>query len=165
MVSVEEWFTAINPNAKIPAIVDQKPLGGKTEPLTVFESAAILIYLADKIGKFLATNGTRQRYETLEWLMWEIGGIGPTLVQSFYFYKMAKERFMTEAKRLLTILDTQLAKTKTFVSGTDYTIADIAIYHWTVHFSIQYQDQFEQNKYSYKLLRDLMRVRVCGYCY
>ena len=82
---LEDWFKAINPNSKIPALVDREPPKGGNEPITVFESGAILIYLADRTGKFLAPVGTRQRYETIEWLMWQMGGVGPMLGQANYF--------------------------------------------------------------------------------
>jgi GST-like protein len=153
---VEDWFKKINPNSKIPAIVDREPPGGKNEPVTVFESGAILIYLADRTGKFLAPIGSRQRYETLEWLMWQMSAIGPMFGQTNHFYKMAKEqieyakdRYMTETKRLLTVLDIQLAKTNAFVSGIDYTIADMALYPWVDHFINNYKDHFGETDYKH----------------
>jgi GST-like protein len=156
MTFVEDWFKKINPNSKIPAIVDREPPGGKNEPVIVFESGAILIYLADRTGKFLAPIGSRQRYETLEWLMWQMSAIGPMFGQTNHFYKMAKEqieyakdRYMTEAKRLLTVLDIQLAKTNAFVSGIDYTIADMAIYPWVAYFLNNYKDHFDETDYKH----------------
>ena len=115
MIFIEDWFKIINLNSKIPTIVDLDPPGGN-ESVTVFESGAILIYFADRTGKFLAPIGNRQQYETLEWLMWQMSGIGLMFGQTNQFYKMGKERieydkdrYMTEAKRLLTVLDVQLA--------------------------------------------------------
>ena len=123
-------FLAISPNNKIPAIVD-------TETGTsVFESGAILIYLAEKSGRFLGAKGSDARAKALEWLMWQVGGFGPMLGQLAHFamYREDKipeaiERFSTEAARLYTVLDTQLGKTG-FVAG-DYSIADMAIYPWS----------------------------------
>ena len=124
-------FLKISPNNKIPAIVD-------TETGTsVFESGAILVYLAEKSGKFLGPIGSEARAKALEWLMWQVGGFGPMLGQLAHFamYREDKipeaiERFATEAGRLYRVLDTQLGKTE-FVAG-DYSIADMAIYPWSL---------------------------------
>lgn len=123
-------FLAISPNNKIPAIVD------RDTGTSVFESGAILVYLAEKSGRFLAPAGTRERARALEWLMWQVGGFGPMLGQFAHFalYREDKvpaaiERFASEARRLCTVLDTQLGKTD-FVAG-DYTVADMAIYPWS----------------------------------
>lgn len=144
----------MNPNSKIPVIVDQQPAGDDKEPLAVFESGAILIYLADKTGKFLAPIGTRQRYETIEWLMWQMGGVGPMFGQANHFHRAAKEqidyaknRYLDESKRLLKVLDTQLAKTGAFVSGSDYTIADMAIFPWVQFFTANYKDKLDEGAY------------------
>lgn len=123
-------FLKISPNNKIPAIVD-------TETGTsVFESGAILVYLAEKSGKFLGDAGSDTRAKTLEWLMWQVGGFGPMLGQLAHFARYrddkipeAIERFATECVRLYTVLDTQLGKTE-YVAG-DYSIADMAIYPWS----------------------------------
>jgi len=123
-------FLKISPNNKIPAIVD-------TETGTsVFESGAVLIYLAEKSGQLLGAAGTEARAKALEWLMWQVGGFGPMLGQLAHFARYredkipeAIERFSTEAARLYKVLDTQLGKTE-FVAG-DYSIADIAIYPWS----------------------------------
>jgi len=123
-------FLRISPNNKIPAIVD-------TETGTsVFESGAILIYLAEKSGQFYGPEGSEHRAKVLEWLMWQVGGFGPMLGQLAHFamYRDDKipeaiERFATEAGRLYTVLDTQLGKTE-FVAG-NYSIADMAIYPWS----------------------------------
>ena len=122
-------FIAINPNSKIPAIVD------RDSEITVFESGAILIYLADKTGKLLSKD-TKQRFKTIEWLMLQMGSIGPMFGQYNHFNRYAKEkipyaieRYQKETLRLYKVLDTQLSKTQ-YVSGDDYSIADIAIYPW-----------------------------------
>jgi GST-like protein len=125
-------FLAISPNNKIPAIVDHDAEGG---PSAVFESGAILIYLAEKYGRFLPESGS-ERYKALEWLHWHDGGLGPTLSQLFFFVKFAREksplaisRFIAEADRLLTVMDKRLAET-TYLAGDEYTISDIASYPW-----------------------------------
>jgi len=125
-------FLAISPNNKIPAIVDDEADGGA---LSVFESGAVLTYLAEKYGEFLPASGPA-RYKVLEWLHWQIGGLGPMLGQLGFFEKFSKEksplaseRFKKEADRLLGVMDTQLAKT-TYLAGAEYSIADIAAYPW-----------------------------------
>ena len=151
---LEDWFKKINPNSKIPTLVDHQPSSNDKQPLAIFESGAILIYLADKTGKFLSPVGTRQRYETIEWLMWQMGGVGPMFGQANHFYKAAKEqidyakkRYLDESKRLLKVLDTQLAATGSFVSGTDYTIADMAIFPWVKLFTTNYKDELNDSTY------------------
>ena len=121
-------FVAINPNSKIPAIVD------RDADITVFESGAILIYLAEKTGKLLSTE-LKQCFQTIEWLMFQMGSVGPMFGQYNHFYKYAPEkipyaiaRYQKETLRLYDVLNTQLAKTE-YISG-DYSIADIAIYPW-----------------------------------
>jgi GSH-dependent disulfide-bond oxidoreductase len=127
-------FLAISPNNKIPAIVDSDGPGGN--PISLFESGAILIYLAEKTGKFLPTEPLG-RYTTLQWLMFQMGGIGPMLGQAHHFRIYAPEkieyainRYTNEAKRLYGVMDTQLGKTQ-YLAGDDYTIADIAAFPWT----------------------------------
>ena len=122
-------FIKINPNSKIPAIID------RDADLTVFESGAILIYLAEKTGKLLATE-PKQRFQTIEWLMFQMGSVGPMFGQYNHFNKYAPEkisyaidRYRKETLRLYDVLDTQLGKTE-YVSGNNYSIADIAIYPW-----------------------------------
>jgi GST-like protein len=126
-------FLAISPNNKIPAIVD--PDGPDGQPISMFESGAILLYLASKTGKFLPAD-VRQRYATLEWLMFQMGGVGPMLGQAHHFRIYAPEkigyaidRYTNEAKRLYGVMDRRLAKSK-YMAGPDYTIADIAIFPW-----------------------------------
>jgi GSH-dependent disulfide-bond oxidoreductase len=126
-------FLAISPNNKIPAIVD--PDGPDGKPISLFESGAILIYLAGKTGKLLGDTD-REKYTVLQWLMFQMGGIGPMLGQTHHFRIYAPEkieyainRYTNEAKRLYGVLDRQLAKNR-YVAGDQYTIADIAIFPW-----------------------------------
>jgi len=128
-------FLALNPYGKIPAIIDPNGPGGK--PLALFESGAILIYLADKSGRFLAPSSAA-RYETLQWLMFQMAGIGPMFGQVGFFHKFAgkdyedkrpRDRYVAEAKRLLEVLDGRLAGRR-WIMGDDYTIADIATFGW-----------------------------------
>jgi GST-like protein len=126
-------FLAISPNNKIPAIVD--PNGPDGAPISLFESGAILMYLASKTGRFMPAS-TRGRYEMLEWLMFQMGGVGPMLGQAHHFRLYAPEkieyavdRYTNEAKRLYGVMNKRLAKTK-YIAGADYTIADIAIFPW-----------------------------------
>ena len=125
-------YLAINPNNKIPAIVDHDGPGGK--PLTLFESGAILIYLGDKTGKLLPASGA-ERYRVIEWTMFQMGGIGPMMGQLGHFAKFAKEkipyaidRYEQEVRRLLKVLDGELAHHE-YIAG-DYSIADIALHPW-----------------------------------
>ena len=127
-------FLSLNPNNKIPAIID--PNGPDGKPIGLFESGAILIYLAEKSGKLLGANA-RERAEIIQWLMFQMGGVGPMLGQLGFFVAFAgkeiedprpRERYINEAKRLLGVLDKQLAE-RDWVAG-DYSIADIAIAPW-----------------------------------
>jgi GST-like protein len=127
-------FLAISPNNKIPAIVDAEGPDGK--PISLFESGAILMYLASKAGKFLGTTD-RQKFVTLQWLMFQMGSIGPMLGQAHHFRIYAPEkieyavnRYTNEAKRLYGVMDKQLAQ-HPYLAGDDYTIADIATFPWT----------------------------------
>ena len=128
-------FISLSANNKIPAIIDPNGPGGK--PLALFESGAILIYMAEKTGKFLATDAAA-RYETLQWLMWQMGGVGPMFGQLGFFHKFAgkdyedkrpRDRYVTESKRLLTVLDKRL-EGRNWIMGDDYSIADIATFGW-----------------------------------
>ena len=126
-------FLEISPNNKIPAIVD--PQGPDGKPISVFESGAILVYLAGKTGKFLPA-GDRAKYEVLEWLMFQMGGVGPMLGQAHHFRGYAPEklpyaieRYSNEAKRLYGVIDRRLAQSK-WLGGKDYSIADIATFPW-----------------------------------
>jgi GSH-dependent disulfide-bond oxidoreductase len=125
-------FLAINPNGRIPAIVDHD---APDRPLPVFESGAILIYLAEKTGQFLAPAG-RARADALGWLMWQMGGLGPMAGQAHHYRRYAPagndysaDRFVAESARLYGVMDRQLA-TSEWLAGKDYTIADIATWGW-----------------------------------
>lgn len=126
-------FRAISPNGRIPAIVDPDGPGG--EPLAIFESGAILVYLAEKNGKFLGTD-PRTRSLVLQWLFWQVGGLGPMVGQNGHFLLYAPERlpypterYGREVRRLYAVLDGQLARTGSFVAG-EYSIADMACFPW-----------------------------------
>ena len=125
-------YLAINPNGKIPAIVDHE--GPTGQPLSLMESGAILLYLADKSGRLLASAGAA-RYDALQWLMFQMGGVGPMFGQVHHFVRFAKEkipyavdRYVTEQKRLYAVLDAHLAQAE-YLAG-EYSIADIATYPW-----------------------------------
>ena len=134
----ESWtpeFLSLNPNGKIPAIIDPDGPEGKSFPL--FESGAILTYLADKTGRLLASSGA-ERYETLQWVFWQVGHVGPMFGQVGFYHKFAGrhledkrplKRYADESKRLLKLLDDRLAGRK-WLMGDDYTIADIALLGW-----------------------------------
>ena len=126
-------FLAISPNNKVPAIVD--PSGPDGKPISLFESGAILLYLASKTGRFMPSD-LRARWEMLQWLMFQMGGVGPMLGQAHHFRLYAPEkvpyaieRYSNEAKRLYGVMNTHLAKTKYFAGG-EYSIADMAIFPW-----------------------------------
>jgi GST-like protein len=128
-------FLAINPNNKIPAIVD--PDGPEGRPVSLFESGAILIYLAEKTRSPLLPASGEARYAVVQWLMFQMAGVGPMFGQAGHFTIYAKEnisygieRYTTEAKRLLAVMDTQLTRVP-WIAGDDYSIADIAIFPWT----------------------------------
>jgi GSH-dependent disulfide-bond oxidoreductase len=132
---VSPEFLSLNPYGKIPAILDPNGPGGR--PLPLFESGAILIYLAEKTGKLLP-HEPAARHQTLQWLMWQMGGVGPMFGQVGFFHKFAgkdfedkrpRDRYVTEARRLLKVLDGRLAG-RNWVMGDEYTIADIAIFPW-----------------------------------
>ena len=128
-------FLSLNPNNKIPAILD--PNGPGDEPLALFESGAILVYLAEKTGQLLP-QAPAQRYQTLQWLMFQMGGIGPMFGQLGFFHKFAgreyedkrpRDRYATESARLLGVLDQHL-RDRDWMMGRDYSIADIALFPW-----------------------------------
>jgi GST-like protein len=126
-------FLAISPNNKIPAITD--PDGPDGQPISLFESGAILVYLAAKTGRFLPA-GERARYETLQWLMFQMGGVGPMLGQAHHFrlyapekIPYAVERYTNEARRLYGVIDRRLAQSP-WLGGAEYSIADIATFPW-----------------------------------
>jgi len=128
-------FESLNPNGKIPAIIDPGGPGGK--PMGLFETGAILLYLADKSGKFVPADPAA-RWETIAWLMWQMGGVGPMFGQLGFFNKFAgkdyedkrpRDRYVAESKRLLGVLDGRLDG-RTWIMGDEYTIADIATLGW-----------------------------------
>ena len=128
-------FLSLNPNNKIPAIIDPRGPGG--QPLALFESGAILVYLADKSSQFMPQDPAG-RYETLQWVMFQMGGIGPMFGQLGFFHKFAgkdfedkrpRDRYVAESKRLLAVLDRHLTG-RAWIMGDEYTIADIASFPW-----------------------------------
>ena len=126
-------FLQISPNNKIPALVD--PDGPDGQPISLFESGAILLYLAAKTGRFLPA-GTAAKYEVLQWLMFQVGGVGPMLGQTHHFriyapekIAYAIERYSNEARRLYGVMDKRLARSK-YLGGPEYSIADIATFPW-----------------------------------
>jgi GSH-dependent disulfide-bond oxidoreductase len=144
----QPFFLQISPNNRIPAIVDHEPADGG-EPISVFESGAILQYLAEKTGKFLSTN-IRERLETMQWLFWQVGGLGPMLGQNHHFTQYAPEqipyainRYLKETKRLYGVLDKQLSN-REYITGK-YSIADMAAYPWIVPYERQ---QINLNDFS-----------------
>lgn len=137
-------FLAIAPNNRMPAIVDHAPTDGGA-PISIFESGAILLYLAEKTGRFVPAD-VRGRKSVLEWLFWQVGGLGPMAGQNHHFVQYAPERipyamerYVKETNRLYGVLDTRLGKSAN-VAGEDYSIADMAIYPWIVPHQRQQQD-------------------------
>ena len=134
----ETWtpdYLSLNPNGKIPAILDPDGPGGA--PMGLWESGAILVYLADKTGQLIPTDPAA-RYETLQWVFWQMGAVGPMFGQLGFFHKFAgkdyedkrpRDRYVTESKRLLGVLEDRL-KDRAFIMGDDFTIADIALIGW-----------------------------------
>ena len=138
----EDEFLRISPNNKMPAIVD--PDGPDGEPISLFESGAILIYLAEKIGRFLPES-PRERYAALQWLMFQMGHVGPMLGQAHHFRRYADEeipyaveRYTNEAARLYRVMDRRLCEAEYFV-GDEYTIVDMAIFPWVRSYEKQGQ--------------------------
>ena len=174
-----EDFIKINPNSKIPAIVD--PVSADGKPLSVIESGAILIYLAQKSGKFLSSD-PRLHSETLQWLFFQVGGVGPMFGQFGHFFKYAVdkcdhpyplERYKNETKRLLGVLDKRL-EGRTFLVGEEYSIADMATFPWVNGLSVFYKadEILELNKFTHvKAWVDRIAARpltaqglkVCGF--
>lgn len=139
-------FLALNPNNKIPAIWDPQGPGG--QPLGLFESGAILVYLAEKTGRFLPADPA-QRYAALQWLMWQMGGAGPMFGQVGFFYRYAGkdfedkrplERYAAETRRLLGVLEQQL-QGRDWILGQEYTIADMAVLPWIRCLLVNYEAQ------------------------
>jgi len=152
-------FLAVSPNNRIPAIVDTKPAkGGK--PISLFESGAILLYLAEKTGKFISAD-LAGRAEVLQWLFWQMGGLGPMAGQNHHFAHYAKDkipyaidRYVQETNRLYGVLNKRLAD-RPFVAGKDYSIADMASYPWTVSHERQGQNlnDFPHMKRWFEVIR------------
>jgi len=137
-------FLRISPNNRMPAIVDHAPADGG-EPLSVFESGAILLYLADKIHRFIPAD-LRGRNVALQWLFWQMGGLGPMAGQNHHFVQYAPEkipyameRYVKETARLYAVLDKHLSDGREFIAGSEYTIADMASYPWVVLYEWQSQ--------------------------
>lgn len=137
-------FLAISPNNRMPAIVDQAPTDGGA-PISVFESGAILLYLAEKTGQFLPAD-VRGRTSTLEWLFWQVGGLGPMAGQNHHFNRYAPEpvpyaqhRYLAETARLYGVLDKRL-RGREFINGQGYSIADMACFPWIVPHEVQQQN-------------------------
>lgn len=137
-------FLAISPNNRMPAIIDRTPKDGG-EAISVFESGAILLYLAEKIGRFLPVD-IRGRTSVTEWLFWQIGGLGPMAGQNHHFVQYAPEkipyaitRYVNETNRLYGVMDRRLAQVP-FLGGADYSIADMASYPWIVPWKGQLQN-------------------------
>ncbi len=137
-------FLALSPNNRMPAITDHAPADGGA-PISVFESGAILVYLAEKTGRFLPSE-LRARKAVLEWLFWQVGGLGPMAGQNHHFNRYAPEkipyameRYTKETNRLYGVLDRRLAH-EAFVGGPEYSIADMAIYPWIVPWEAQQQN-------------------------
>jgi len=152
-------FLTISPNNRMPAIVDHEPSGGG-EPVSVFESGAILVYLAEKTKRFLPTD-LRGRKAVLEWLFWQVGGLGPMAGQNHHFVQYAPEtipyainRYVNETNRLYGVLDRQLAG-RDYIAG-EYSIADVACYPWTVSHERQQQnlDEFPNLKGWFERVRE-----------
>jgi len=136
-------FLAISPNNRMPAIIDHAPADGGA-PVSVFESGAILVYLGEKTGRYLPA-ATRPRAAVLEWLFWQVGGLGPMAGQNHHFNRYAPEpipyaidRYTKETNRLYGVLDRRIAG-HPFVAGAEYSIADMAIYPWIVPWEAQKQ--------------------------
>ena len=137
-------FLAIAPNNRIPAIVDHEPKGGGA-PISIFESGAILVYLAEKASRFMPSD-LRGRTEVLQWLFWQMGGLGPMAGQNHHFSQYAPEkipyaieRYVKETNRLYGVLNKRLAD-RAFMAGADYSIADMAAYPWIVPWTRQGQN-------------------------
>ena len=143
-------FLAISPNNRIPAIVDHAPAAG--EPIALFESGAIMLYLAEKHGRFLPAD-LAGRYAVTQWLMWQMAALGPMLGQNGHFLlyadedvPYARQRYGNEGRRLYGVLDRQLGKTRRMIAGDDYSIADMACFPWIMTHKAQ---QFDLAEFPY----------------
>lgn len=158
-------FLKISPNNKVPAIVD--PDGPDGKPIAMFESGAIMMYLAEKSGWKFMPQDMRQRYEVVQWLMFQMGGVGPMLGQAHHFRKYAPEkieyaidRYTKEAKRLYTVIDRRLGECD-YLAGSEYSIADMATYPWLRPYKWQGQDiaEFPNLQRWYSVVRERPAVR------
>lgn len=136
-------FLAVSPNNRIPALVDHEPKGG-AKPVSIFESGAMLLYLAEKYGKFLSAD-LHERYDAIQWVFWQMGGLGPMAGQNHHFRNYAQEklqyaidRYVNETNRLYGVLNKRLAD-RAFIAG-DYSIADMISYPWIVPYKNQGQE-------------------------
>ncbi len=150
----EPDFLKIAPNNRMPAIVDHAPADGGA-PISLFESGAILLYLSQKTGQFLSSD-SRKRWLSLQWLFWQMGGLGPMAGQNHHFVQYAPERipyamdrYVNETSRLYGVLNKHLSDGRAFVAGQSYSIADMAIYPWIVPHQRQ-----QQNLADYPALQD-----------
>lgn len=151
----DEDFIKLNPNAKIPAMID--PNGPQGKAITFMESGAILTYLAEKTGLFLSQD-PHKKWETMQWLFFQMASVGPMLGQFGHFYKFAKDktsdtyaeqRYTTEASRLLTVIDTKLSHTP-YLAGEEYSIADIATFPWVMALDFyEGKDAVEYQKFTH----------------
>ena len=150
-------FTKLNPNQKIPAIIDQDGPGGK--PYVLFESGAILMYMAEKHGQFMPTE-MAARYETIQWLMFQMGGVGPNFGQAHHFRRAAKEkvpygieRYTKETRRLWGVMNDRL-EGRDWLANNEYSIADIAVFPWTMRYEWQgiELDEFPNMKRWYEAM-------------
>ena len=158
-------FLRISPNNKMPAIVDPTPAEGQ-EPLAVFESGAILLYLADKTELFLAKDNVHNRYQVLSWLFWQVAGLGPMLGQNHHFIQYASEkipyaieRYSKETARLYAVLNKQLHN-REYIVG-EYSIVDMACYPWIVPFELQQQrlEDYPHLQRWFELMRERPAVQ------
>ena len=159
-------FLKLSPNGRMPAIVDHDPIGGGAA-LSIFESGAILTYLAEKSGRFMPQDA-RGRYDVLQWLMWQMGGLGPMLGQNGHFLLYAPEkipyamdRYTREAKRLYGVIDAHLADGRDHIAG-DYSIADMACFPWAMTHKAQglTLDEFPNVKRWFALVRARPQVQA-----
>ena len=155
-------FLEVSPNNRIPAIVDKE-----NNNYSLFESGAILMYLAEKSGKLINKSNSDEYYRTIEWLMWQMGGVGPMFGQVHHFVKYnkvksayAEERYSKEARRLYRVMDKRLGQHQ-YMSGKEYSIADISIWPWTARFDWQEIDLSEYKNVSrwYKEMADRPAVQ------
>ncbi len=161
-------FLKIAPNNRIPAIVDRAPADGG-EPIAIFESGAILLYLAEKTGQFIPPDG-RGRVEVLQWLFWQVGGLGPMAGQNHHFSQYAPEklpyainRYVNETGRLYAVLNKRLSD-RSFMAGEEYSIADMATYPWIVPYQNQGQnlDDFPHLKRWFEAIQS-RPATICAY--